>query len=52
MKYLVNINKRVRNVRIYSIVKKVNENTNAVSKMFQKIIDKYILKKKSEDELA
>jgi len=51
MKYYVSINKRVRNIRVYRIVKKVNENTNIISKFIAKLVDKYIAKGKEQSEL-
>ena len=51
MKYYASINKRVRNVRIYRIVKKINENTNSISRFIAKIMDKYIAKRKGQTEL-
>jgi hypothetical protein len=51
MKYYASINKRVRNVRIYRIVKKVNENTNSISRFIAKLADKYIAKRKGQTEL-
>lgn len=48
MKYYVSINKKVRNIRVYRIIKRVNENTNNVSRFVAKLIDKYISKKKGE----
>jgi len=51
MKYYVSINKRVRNVRVYRIVKKVNENTNSISRFVSKLVDKYIAKRKGQTEI-
>ena len=51
MKYYVSINKRVRNIRVYRIVKKVNENTNSISRFIAKLVDKYIAKRKEQSEL-
>ncbi|MGC8586039.1 MAG: hypothetical protein ACP5K5_00635 [Candidatus Micrarchaeia archaeon] len=42
MKYVVKINKRVRYIRVYTIVKKLNERQNVISKaltgFFMKIL--------------
>jgi xanthine dehydrogenase iron-sulfur cluster and FAD-binding subunit A len=46
MKYYVSINKPFRNIKVYKIIKRVNENTNAISRAFAKLVDKYIVKKK------
>ncbi len=46
MKYNVMINRKYSNIRVYKIVKRVNESTNVLSKSFQNFIDKYIVKKK------
>ncbi|MGC8710349.1 MAG: hypothetical protein ACP5RF_01940 [Candidatus Micrarchaeia archaeon] len=48
MKYYAKINKRIRNIKVYRVVKRVNENTNVISKKFAKFIDKYIMKEKGE----
>ncbi|MGC8699444.1 MAG: hypothetical protein ACP5RK_00350 [Candidatus Micrarchaeia archaeon] len=45
MKYYVSINKRVRNIKAYRIIKKVNEKTNKISKLVANLVDKYIAKK-------
>jgi hypothetical protein len=46
MKYYAKINKRVRNIKVYRVVKRVNDNTNSISKKFARLIDKYIVKNK------
>jgi len=45
MKYYVSINKKVRNIKAYRIIKKVNERTNKFSKFVADLVDKYIAKK-------
>lgn len=50
MKYLATVNKRFRYVKVYNITKRVNQNSNAVSDLMQKFVDKYILKRKRMDE--
>ncbi len=37
MKYLIRINTRVRNVRIYSILKKTSGNVNFLTKLFMRV---------------
>jgi len=46
--YSVNINKKFRNVRVYSIKKKIKGNTNAASRFVESLIQKYLLKEKNE----
>ncbi len=46
MKYYVSINKPFRNIKVYKITKRINENTNAISRAFAKFVDKYIAKKR------
>ncbi|MCL4375704.1 hypothetical protein M1394_02810 [Candidatus Marsarchaeota archaeon] len=46
MKYNVMVNKKYSNVRVYKIVKRVNESTNVASKALQNFIDKYIVRRK------
>ncbi len=48
MKYYATINKRVHYIKIYKILKKVSGDTNQFSKMFQRLINKYVLKKNVE----
>ncbi len=48
MKYNIRINKKFRYVKTYQILKKVNENSNAVSKFVQGFIDRYFEKKNTE----
>ena len=45
MKYEVTVNRRFSYVRSYKVLKGVKEDTNKVSKMFQALVDKYVLKK-------
>ncbi len=46
MVYYVHINKRVRNIRSYVILKKVKETSNVFSRFMQNVFDKYIFKNK------
>ena len=46
MRYTATINKRVRYVRVYRIVKRVNQNTNVATELMQKFVDKFFLKGK------
>ncbi|MGB9732455.1 MAG: hypothetical protein ACP5P2_00090 [Candidatus Micrarchaeia archaeon] len=50
MKYYVSINKHVRNIKVYRILKRFNQNTNKISELFGKFVDKYIAKKKGLEE--
>lgn len=45
LEYKVEVKRKFRHMRIYRISKKMNDNTNAVSRMMQALVDKYILKK-------
>jgi hypothetical protein len=47
MKYNVRINRKFRYVKTYMVLKKVNENTNAVSKLVQGFVDRYLAGKKT-----
>ncbi len=49
-KYYVTVNKKVKYVKVYKILKKVNQNSNLVSDLMLKFVDKYILKKKEMGE--
>lgn len=46
MVYYIHINKRIRNVRSYVILKKVKETSNVFSRFMQGIFDKYVFKNK------
>ena len=46
--YSVNINKKFRNVRVFTIKKKIKGNANAASKFVESLIQKYITKEKNE----
>ncbi|MGC8538312.1 MAG: hypothetical protein ACP5MK_00370 [Candidatus Micrarchaeia archaeon] len=43
--YYATVNKKFEYVKVYRIVKKVNENTNSISRLMQKLVDKYLYKK-------
>jgi len=45
VKYSATVNRKFRYVRVYNVLKKVNQNTNAVSQFMEKFVDKYILKR-------
>ncbi len=52
MKYYVAINKKYQYVKVYSMLKRVNETSNPFSRAVASLIDKYFLKReKSETEL-
>ena len=46
MIYEVAVNKKYQYVKVYRIVKRINENTNPVSRAAARFVDKFILKKK------
>ena len=48
MAYKVAIKKDFKYIKTYRVVKRVNETTNAASKAFQKLVNKYILKKQED----
>lgn len=50
LKYLATVNKRFRYVKVYNIVKRVNQNTNAISELMEKFVDRYILKRKRVED--
>lgn len=47
MQYAVRINKRVKNVRVFTVLKKTSGNVNIVTKLFIRI---FAGKKKDKDE--
>ena len=47
-KYLVSINERIRNVRVYVVKKRISGNANAISRFVESLIQKYVLKEKRE----
>ncbi|MDE1873664.1 MAG: hypothetical protein KGI04_00905 [Candidatus Micrarchaeota archaeon] len=48
MKYLVTINRKYQYVRVYNVLKKMNESTNPLSKAAERLIGRFVLKKKGE----
>ncbi|MDE1824811.1 MAG: hypothetical protein KGH61_02215 [Candidatus Micrarchaeota archaeon] len=46
MGYKATINKRVRYVKVYRIVKRVNQNTNVATEFMQKFVDRFFLGRK------
>ena len=40
MIYKVRINKRIKNIRVYAILKKTTGNVNAMTKLFMKIFER------------
>jgi hypothetical protein len=46
MRYAVAINRKYQYVKVYKIVRKINENTNALSKAASRFMDRFLLKKK------
>jgi hypothetical protein len=48
MQYYITINKKYRYVKVYKMIKKINENTNKISKSVSSFIDRLVLKKESE----
>ncbi|MGC8586918.1 MAG: hypothetical protein ACP5K9_01355 [Candidatus Micrarchaeia archaeon] len=49
MKYYATINKRTQNIKVYRVVKRVNENTNKLSIWFQKLVDRIFLNEKKSE---
>ncbi len=47
MRYLVSINRKYQYVKVYNILKKVNENVNPISKAAARFMDRLLSKKKS-----
>lgn len=45
MRYSIRINKRTRNIRVYTVVKRIGSNPNVLTKLFMKI---FAGKKKEE----
>ncbi len=48
MKYYVTSNKKYRYVKVYNILKKMNENSNALSRYVSDLVYKFIVQKKKE----
>lgn len=49
MKYYVTENKKYSYVKVYRIVKRINENTNSISRAVSAAVDRFILKKKKSE---
>jgi len=45
MKYNVAINKRYQYIKVYTVLKKMQGNTNALSKLVSEMVEKYLIKK-------
>ncbi len=45
MRYNVVSRKKFRYIKTYKVLKKANEGTNAASKLVQRLIDRYVLRK-------
>ncbi len=48
MKYTFAINRKFSYVKTYRVVKRPDEQTNAISKLVQKLIEKYVLKSEKQ----
>lgn len=48
MIYAVTVNRKYQYVKVFKILKKMNESTNPLSKAAEKLIGRFILKKKGE----
>ncbi|MEM3791313.1 MAG: hypothetical protein QXL16_01115 [Candidatus Micrarchaeaceae archaeon] len=44
MEYKVEIGKRFRYVKVYSITKRIGKSENIISKYFEKFVNKYLVK--------
>lgn len=44
MQYFVTINKKYQYVKVYNILKRINESTNPISKAFASFVDKLMTK--------
>ncbi len=49
MKYYVTVNKKVQHIRSYNVLKRVRGDQNALSRAMQKLVERYLLKKKSSE---
>jgi hypothetical protein len=49
MKYYVNLNKKYSYVKVYRVIKKINENTNSLSRAVSGMVDRFILKRKKPE---
>jgi hypothetical protein len=45
MKYNVTVNKRYRHVRVYRVIKRLNETTNPLSAAFASLVDRLVSSK-------
>jgi len=50
MKYYVTLNKKYQYVRVYNILKKINDSSNRLSRAVASLVDRYLLKKKKEEQ--
>ena len=48
MKYAATVNKKYRYVKVYKIVKKINESTDPLSRFTASLVERFLLKKKEE----
>jgi len=49
MRYYISINRRYQYIKVYNVLKRVNENTNAISKMVSSFVERFVLKNKKDD---
>ena len=49
MKYYVTLNKKYNYVKVYRVIKRINENTNSLSRAVAAMVDRFILKKKKTE---
>ena len=46
--YFVNINRKITNVKVYTIKRSIKGETNKISRIVQSLIQKYLLKNREE----
>ncbi|MCL5239054.1 MAG: hypothetical protein M1286_01100 [Candidatus Marsarchaeota archaeon] len=46
MRYAVAVNRKYQYVKVYNILKRINENTNPLSRAASRFVERFLLKKK------
>ncbi|MGA3020781.1 MAG: hypothetical protein ABSD68_02430 [Candidatus Micrarchaeales archaeon] len=46
MQYYITVNKKYRYVKVYNVIRNINENSNRISKLVSSFVDRVFLKRK------
>lgn len=49
MEYKIEVRRKFRHMRIYKVSKRINDNSNAISRAMQSFVDRYITKRQKEE---